>query len=121
MVSLNFGTFLKVTVQGGLTPVPEARLDIINLMAKKLEAKVLVSLMIKSREIMQVHPDIVKEEQWESSKLKLKGKFCNVISLATDEDTATIASFSDSREEEKLALMTQPTISQPVGTRSGKS
>ena len=68
-----------------------------------------------------VYPDIVKDERWESSKPKLKGKSCNIISLITDEDTATIASLSDSREEEKLALTTQPNISQPVGTRSGKS
>jgi len=45
----------------------------------------------------------------------------SVISLVTNEDTVTIASFSDSGEEEKLALTTQPDISQPVGTRSGKS
>jgi len=35
MVTLNFGTFLKTTVQDGLTPVPKARLDVVNLIAKK--------------------------------------------------------------------------------------
>jgi len=44
---------------------------------------------------------------------------CNIISLAQDDDTATIASLSSS-EEEKFAFTAQPTASQPVGTRSGK-
>ena len=52
---------------------------------------------------MWVHPDIVKDEQWESSKLKLKGKSCNAVSLTMDNDALTIASLNDS-EEEKLAL-----------------
>jgi len=49
----------------------------------------------------------------------LKDKSCNAISLATDDDSVTIASLSDS-DREKLALATQPATSQPVGTRSGK-
>ena len=76
-------------------------------------------MTIGSGEIMWVHPDIVQDEQWETSKFKLKGKPCNVVSLVTDNDSVTITSLSDS-EGEKLALATQPTISQPVGTRSGK-
>ena len=35
MVTLNFETFSKTTVQDGLTPVPKARLDIVNPMAEK--------------------------------------------------------------------------------------
>ena len=111
MVCLNFETFPKVTVHKGLTPIPGVRLNVINPMVEKQEAKSLVPLAIKSGEIIWVHPDIVKDEQWESNKPKLKGKSCNVIFLATDEDTATIASFSDSEEEEKLSLMTQPAVS----------
>jgi len=30
MVTLNFGTFSKTTVQDGVTPVPKARVDVIN-------------------------------------------------------------------------------------------
>jgi len=70
-------------------------------------------------EIMWVHPNIVKDEQWESNKLKLKDKSCNVISLAADDDAVTAASLSDS-EEEKLVLTAQPTAPQPVSTRSEK-
>jgi len=44
-------------------PVPKARLDIINSMAKKYEAKGLVPMTIKSGEIMRVHSDIIKDEQ----------------------------------------------------------
>ena len=88
-------------------------------MAEKQEAKGLVPMATKSGEIMWAHPDIVKGEQWEFSQPKLKGKSCNTVSLATDDDTMTIASLSD-LEEEKLSLAAQPANSQPVGTRSEK-
>ena len=42
-----------------------------------------------------------------------------MLSLIADDDSVTIASLSDS-EGEKPALAAQPSISQPVGTRSGK-
>jgi len=38
MVALNFRTW-KMTVQDGSTPIPKARLDVMNAMAKKQEAK----------------------------------------------------------------------------------
>ena len=69
---------------------------------------------------MLVHTDIVKDEQWESSQPKLKGKSCNVIFLAVDDDDiATVASLCSS-EEEKFTFAAQPATSQPVGTRYGK-
>ena len=52
---------------------------------------------------MWVHPDIIKDERWESSKPKLKGKSRNVVSLVTDDDTVTVTSPSDSKEE-RVAL-----------------
>ena len=52
-------------------------------------------------------------------KPKLKGKSCNDVSLATDNNTVTVASLSDSKEE-KLALAAQPAPSQPMGTQSEK-
>ena len=64
MVTLNFGTFPKLTVQDRLAHIPKARLDVINSMAEEQEAKSLVPIMTKSEEIMWVHPDIVKDEQW---------------------------------------------------------
>jgi len=54
MVTLNFGTFPKMTVQDGLTPVPKARLDVVNPMAEKQKAKGLIPMMIKSGEIIWV-------------------------------------------------------------------
>jgi len=63
MVTLNFGAFLKMTVQDGLVLVPKTRLDIINPMAEKQRAKGLIPMMIESEEIMWVHPDIVQDEQ----------------------------------------------------------
>ena len=35
MVALNFKTFLKMTIQDGLVPIPKARLDLINPMAEQ--------------------------------------------------------------------------------------
>ena len=119
MVTLNFETFLKMTIQDGSAPIPKARLNIINPMAEKQEAKGLIPMMTKFEKIMWVHPDIIKDERWESSKPKLKGKSSNGISLAMDNDVVTVASLSDSKEE-KLALAIQLAIPQPVGTRSEK-
>ena len=119
MVTLIFETFSKMTVQDGSTPVPKAILDVINPMAEKKDTKGLVPMTTKSAKIMWVHLDIVKDEQWESSKPKLKDKSCNVVSLATDYDTVTVASLGDSKEE-KLVLATQPATSQPMGTWSGR-
>ena len=42
IVTLNFGTFLKMTVQDGLVPVPKARLNVINPIAEKKKAKGLI-------------------------------------------------------------------------------
>jgi len=103
--TLNFGTFPKMTVQDGLVPVPKARLDIINPMAEKQKAKSLIPMTIEFREIMWVHPDIVQDEKWGTNKPKLKGKSCNAVSLAIDDDSMIVVSLSDS-EEEKLALAT---------------
>ena len=68
---------------------------------------------------MWVYPDIIQDEQWETSKPKPKGKSCNVVFFIIEDDSVTVASLSDS-EEEKLALATQPSTSQLVSTRSGK-
>jgi len=63
MVILNFGTFPKMTIQEGLTPVPKARLDVVNPIVKKQKAKGLFPMMTKTEEIMWVYPDITKDEQ----------------------------------------------------------
>ena len=99
MMTLNFGTFPKMMVQDRLTPFLKARLDVVNLMAEKQKAKGLILMMTKSGEIMWVHPNIVEDEQWVSSKPKLKGKSYNVVSLATDDDGVTITSLGDSKKE----------------------
>ena len=67
MVTLNFGTFPKVTIQDGVAPVPKVRMEVIKPLAKEQEAKGLIPLTTKFEEIMWVHLDIVKDEQWESS------------------------------------------------------
>ena len=107
-------------VQNGVAPFPKARLDIISQIAEVQKDKGLIRMAIKFREIMWVHPDIVNDEQWESSKPKLKGKSWNIVSLATDDDVVTISSLNDSKKE-KLVLAAQPATSQPVSIRSEKS
>ena len=72
-------------------------------------------MTIESGEIIWIHPDIIKDEQWETNKPKLKGKSCNAVSLTIDDDFVTIASLSDS-ENEKLVVVAQTATSQPVGT-----
>jgi len=52
MMTLNFGTFPKMTVQDGLVPIPKARLDVINPMTEKQKAKGLNPIMTESREII---------------------------------------------------------------------
>jgi len=81
LIILNFGNFLKVTVQDGLTPILKGKIEVINPLAEKQEAKGLISLMTKSSEIMWADPDIFNDKQWDSSQPKLKGKSYNVISL----------------------------------------
>jgi len=67
-------------------------LDVINPMAEQQKAKGLIQITTESGEIMWVHTYIIQDEQWETSKLKLKGKSCNIVSLATDNDSVTIVS-----------------------------
>jgi len=120
MVTLKFGTMPKVTVPDVSFPIPEARLEINHLSAKQQESKGLFPLILKTGEIMWVHPDLAQDEQWDSKKSKSKGRSCNVVSVLPDDDNVIIASLSDS-ENERHAFITQADVPQPVGTRSGKS
>ena len=61
-VTLNFGTFPKMTVQDGLFPIPKVRLDAINPLAEQQKGKGLNPIMTESGEIMWVYPNIVKDE-----------------------------------------------------------
>ena len=67
-----------------------------------------------------MHPNLGKDKQWDSKKLKPKGKSCNVVSVLPDDDNITVASLSDS-EDEKHAFVEQDVAPQLTGTRSGKS
>ena len=120
MMTLNFGTFPKVIIQDRVAFTPEVRMEVINPLAKQQEAKDLIPLTTKSGKIMSVHPEIINDEQQESSQPNLKGKSCNVISLTVNDDITTMASLSSS-EEDKFAFIAQLATSQLVGTRSGKS
>ena len=120
MVTLEFGKTPKVTVPDGPFPIPEARLKINHPSAKQQETKDLVPLILKTGEIMWIHPDLAQDEQWDSKKSKSKGKPCNVISILPDDGNVTSASLSDS-EGKKYAYTTQADAPQPTGTRSEKS
>jgi len=69
---------------------------------------------------MWVHPNLAKNKQWDSRKLKPEGKSCNVISVLPDDDNVIVASLSDS-EDEQHTLVAQDVAPQPTGTRSKKS
>ena len=69
---------------------------------------------------MWVHPDLAQDKQWDSKKPKAKDKSCNVILVLTDDDNVTIASLSDSKNEEH-AFIAHDAAAQPTGTRSEKS
>ena len=77
-------------------------------------------MALKIGKIMRVHPDLTRNEQWDSKKSKLKGKSCNIVSVLPDDDNITITSLSDF-EDEKHALAAQDAAHQPIGTRSEKS
>jgi len=70
-------------------------------------------MTLKTEEIMWVHPNLAKDEQWDSKKPKLKRKSCNVVSVLPDEDNITVASLSDF-EDEKHALTAQNSAPQPT-------
>ena len=52
MVTLNFCTFLIMTVQDGLVPIPKVRLDVINPLAEQQKAKGLIPITKEPGEIM---------------------------------------------------------------------
>ena len=120
MVTLEFGTLPKVTVPDGHALVPKARLEVSNPSAKHQEAKGLIPTTKMIGKIMWVHPDLTKDEQWDSKEPKLKGKSYNVISVLPDDDNITVASLSDSKDK-KHALTAQNAPPQLTGTRSEKS
>jgi len=62
MMTLEFDTLSKVTIPDGYAPVLKAHLEISNSSAKQQEAKGLLPLSLKTKEIMWVHPDISKDK-----------------------------------------------------------
>jgi len=112
MVTLEFGTFPKITVPDRNTPAPEVQLEVSNPSAKQQEAKCLIRMTLKIGKIMWAYPDLAKDEQWDSKKPKLKEKSCNVVSVLPDDDNITAASLSDSKDE-KHALKAQDAAPQP--------
>jgi len=61
MVTLNFRTFPKVTILDGLTPVPKARLKVINPLANEQEVKGLILLTTKSGETCGYNQILLKK------------------------------------------------------------
>ena len=106
MVTLNFETFPKVTIQDGVVPAAKARMEVINLLAKEQEAKGLVPLTTKSGKSVGV-PRHCQRWAMGIKPTKLKEKSCNAISLEVDDDIATVTSLSSS-EEKKFTFTAQP-------------
>ena len=89
--------------------------------SEEKRSKGLIPVTFKSGEIMRVHPDVINDEQWESTRPKRKGKSCNMISFALNEDANVPTNFLTDSDEEQIVLVVQPTEAPPVGTRSGKT
>ena len=63
-------------------------------------------MILKTGEILWVHPDLAKDEQWDSKKLKPKRKSSNIISVLPDDDNITVAFLSDSEDEKHRCTLT---------------
>ena len=77
-------------------------------------------MAMKIGEIMWVHSDLTKDEQWDSKKSKLKGISCNVDSVLPDDNNVTTTYLRDS-EGERHACTIQADIPLLTGTQSEKS
>jgi len=86
--------------------------------------KDLIPIKTTQEEIMWVHPDIIKNQQWTTvtkrkSKRKARSSYSNVVSVSVRETKESIASITSSGEEEYAfaADISAPSTSK---TRSGK-
>jgi hypothetical protein len=120
-VTLQFGGMPPVPA--GVTPIPEIELRLTNIDLHGSREKGLVPISAPKGEIMWVHPDLIKDQQWtvgtgKKARGKAKASSCNMIGVSAIEDDAQIASSTDSGQE-NLALFPEPEI--PLaGTPSSK-
>ena len=121
MVSFKFGSLPKMTVQGRLTPIPNGEMKVTHPSSVEKKSKGLIPITLKSGEVMWVHPNIVKDEQYESERPKCKGKSCNMISFSLGDDNGILANPITDSEEEHIVLVVQPVVAEPTGTGSGKT
>ena len=97
-MSLQFGDM--PSVPAGVTPIPHAELKLINADPHCYSRKGLTPISAPRGEIMWVHPDLIKDQQWtvgniKKAKGKVKASSCNMIGVSTVEKEVNIASFTN--------------------------
>jgi len=89
----------------GVIPIPKGELRVINIDPHNKKEKGLVLVLTPQGEIMWVHLDLIKSQQWTTvtnrkSKGKRKAYACNGVCISSREAEIDIASITDSEEEE---------------------
>jgi len=107
-----------------VVPIPKGELRVINADPHNQREKGLISVPTPQGEIMWVHSDIVKRQQWTTvtsrkSRDKAKTSSSNVANISTRETEEDVTSLTSSRDGES-ALVAYMGTSPTSKTRSGK-
>lgn len=70
----------------GVTLVPAGKMTIVNHDSHNMKQKGLFLITIKGEEIMWIHPDLLKNEQWSSFITQGNMRTSNTISANLEED-----------------------------------
>ena len=113
MIAVQFGDFPPVAAVDGVVPIHkgEMRLKKTNLYSQ--EDRGLVPFTTPKGEIMWVHPDLLRDQQWTNTPSKKKGgkaKSSNMISPSITEDDDHLKPLTDSEEERIVLGHTQKAI-----------
>ena len=123
MSSLQFGKELPL-VPAGVVLTPKGKMRVINTDPHNKREKGLIPVPAPRGEIMWVHADIIKSQQWitvthRKSKGKAKLSSNNVVGITTRETEEDVALLTSSGEEES-ALAADTNTSSTSKTRSDK-
>nr|ABD63154.1 hypothetical protein 20.t00006 [Asparagus officinalis] len=121
MIAVQFGDFPPVVTANGVIPIRKGEMHLKNVDPHSQKDRGLVPLTTQKGEIMWVHPDLLRDQQWTSTSSKKKGgkaKSSNMISPSITENDDHLKPLTDS-EEERIALAAYP--GDNPGTRSGKT
>jgi len=127
-VTANMTLFLQFRVQpptlAGVVPILKGELRVFDIDPHHQQEKGLVSIPTPQGEIMWVHPNLVKSQQWTTvtnrkSKGKAKASPCNVVCAFSQKTEIDVPSLTDS-EEETIILVAELDASLVAETRSSQ-